>query len=80
MGCDSLTVVHRLRGNETVIVKKIHKTYNLLNRSWDGEVVGKAKSSVTHFLLVMGWNMIDETAWERSRAVSLTCCWSWDET
>ena len=28
----------------------------------------------------MGWDMIDETAWQRNKGVSLTCCWSWDET
>ena len=28
----------------------------------------------------MGWDMIDETAWQRNKAVSLTLCWSWDET
>ena len=31
-------------------------------------------------LLVMGWDMIDETACQRSKAVSLTCCWSRYET
>jgi hypothetical protein len=24
--------------------------------------------------------MVDETAWQRNKAVSLTRCWSWDET
>ena len=28
----------------------------------------------------MGWDMIDESAWQRNKAVSLTYCWSWDET
>ena len=77
-------VSHRLLviGWEAIklVVKKIHKTYNLFNGSWDGEVVGKEKSSVTHLLLVMGWDMIDETAWQRNKAVSLTACWPWDET
>ena len=53
------------------------KTYNLW--SWDDEVTAKKYSSVTHILLVMGWDINDETAWEGNHAVSLTCCWSWDE-
>ena len=31
-------------------------------------------------LLVMRWDMIDENAWKKNKAVSLTPCWSWDET
>ena len=30
-------------------------------------------SSVTHSLLVMRWNMIDHTAWQRNKALSHTC-------
>ena len=36
--------------------------------------------SVTHSLFGMWWNIIDEIAWQRNTAVSLTPCWSWDET
>ena len=28
----------------------------------------------------MGWDIIDETAWQRNKALSLTTCWSRDET
>ena len=37
------------------------------------------KNSITHFLLVMGWNVMRLHCKEKD-AVSLTaCCWSWDE-
>ena len=52
--------------------------YRMKHNWWD--CLEKKYSSVTHSLLVMGWNMIDETAWQRNKAVSLTYCWPWDET
>ena len=43
------------------------------------ECLTKKYRCVTHFLLVMIWDMIDESAWQRHKAASLTYCWSWDE-
>ena len=41
---------------------------------------GMRQSNVTDLLLVMGWDMIDETSWHKYKVVSLTACWSWNDT
>ena len=51
--------------------------------SWDEtqlmRLPGKRLSSVPHILLVMGWDIIDETR-NTAYSVPLTFCCSWDET
>ena len=80
-----------------------HEWWDCICKQHHSQAVGHGtrhgwwESSVTHILLVMGWEMIDETAikqcyslpvghgmrrdwWDHNKAVSLTPCWSWDET
>ena len=58
-----------------LLVRKLYKAYNLLWSS--GGQRKQAAQSLTGCSMVMGGDgMIDETAWQRNKAVSLTPCWS----
>ena len=71
------TWLMRLPGKE---IKQCHSQpvgHRIRHHWWDS--LAPKYSSVTHSLLVMGWDMIDETPWQRNKSSELlTACWSWD--
>ena len=72
------TWLMRLSGKEIKQCHSLPVGHGMRHDWWDS--LAKKYSSVTHFLLVMGWDIIDKTAGQRNKAVSLTPCWSWVET
>ena len=69
------TWLMRLPGKEIKLCHSLPVSHVMKHDWWN-----HLARSVTHSLFVMGWNMIAEIAWQRNKAVSLTSCWSWDET
>ena len=81
MQCHSLPVGHGMKCNETAWQRKTDAVsltgcWSCNEMQWDC-MVKKNKCSVTHWLLVMGWNAMRLHG--KENAVSLTGCWSWDE-
>ena len=58
----------RLPGKEIKQCHSLSDGHRMRHDWWD--TLAKKYSSVTHSLLVMGWDMIDETPWQRNKAVS----------
>ena len=82
--CDSQTVGHVIQHDWWECLAKkwssVMVAYLLLAMGDWWECLANKWISITHFLLVMGCNMIDENAWQINEAVSPTSCWLWDAT
>ena len=81
--CHPLSVGHGMGWDWWDCLAKIessvtHSIGGMRHDWWD--YLAKKSSGVTHNLLVMGWDIIDGTVWQRNKAAPLTPCWSWDET
>ena len=68
----------RMPDKERKQCRSLAVSHGMQHNWW--ECLANKSSCVTHKLLVMGCNTVDETMWQTNETVSLTTCWSWDET